>query len=104
MNKAGSSSIAGAHPFGTSQGGTGQCGGSLPSSSIPVEALKPGSPAPSQSTTKPASHSASLSQVAGSVDSADAVQAFGNHAYVSPIKLRRMTRNAPDLETKIKLQ
>jgi hypothetical protein len=103
VTKAGAPGVAGAHPLGTSQGGSGQCGG-LPASSVRLEELKPGSQVSSQSTTKSVSHSASLSQVAGSVDSADAVQAFGNHAYISPIKLRRMMRNAPDLETKIKLE
>ena len=104
MEKAASPGIAGAHPFEINQGISGQCGGSA-KSSIPVEEFRPGSPASSQSTTKPISHSAiSLSPVAGSGNSADAVQAFGNHAYLSPIKLRRMMRNAPDLQTRLKLQ
>jgi hypothetical protein len=101
--KASAPGVAGAHPLGTSHGGSGQCGGS-PASSIAVEVLKQESPVSSRSTTKPVSHSTSLSQLAGSVDSADVVQAFANHAYISPIKLRRMMRNAPDLKTKIKLQ
>jgi hypothetical protein len=102
--KASAPAIAGAHPLGTSQGVSGQCGSS-PASSVTVEVLKPGTPVGSRSTMKPISHSAvSLSQVGGSGDSADAVRAFGNHAYISPIKLRRMMRNAPDLETRIKLQ
>ena len=102
--KAASPGIAGAHPFGTSQGISGQCGG-LSKSSIAVEESKPASAVSSPSTTKPVSHSAvSLSPVAGSGNSEDAVQAFGKHAYISPIKLRRMMRNAPDLETRLKLQ
>jgi hypothetical protein len=36
--------------------------------------------------------------------SADSVQEFEAHAYVSPIKLRTMMRSAPDLETRLKLQ
>jgi hypothetical protein len=32
------------------------------------------------------------------------IQEFGKHAYVSPIKLRRMMRNANDLEMRIKLR
>jgi hypothetical protein len=104
MKKAASPGIAGAHPFGTSQGISGQCGSS-PASTVSVEELKPGNPVSSRSATKPVPHSAvSLSQVAGSGDSADAVRTFGNHAYISPIKLRRMMRNASDLETRLKLQ
>jgi hypothetical protein len=104
VTKASAPGIAGAHPLGTSQGISGQCGSS-PASSVTVEVLKPGTPVGSRSTMKPVSHSAvSLSQVAGSGDSADAVQAFGNHAYISPIKLHRMMRDVPDLETRIKLQ
>jgi hypothetical protein len=104
MKKATSPGIAGAHPVGTSRGISGQCGSS-PASTVSVEELKPGGPVSSRSATKAVPHSAvSLSQVAGSGNSPDAVQAFENHAYISPIKLRRMMRNAPDLETRIKLR
>jgi hypothetical protein len=101
--RASTSSIAGAHPFGTSQRISGQCGSSPPSSAA-VEALKSSTPSSWRSATKLVSHPASLSQSAESADPAEAVQAFGNHAYISPIKLRRMMRNAPDLETRMKLQ
>ena len=36
--------------------------------------------------------------------STDQISALKTHGYVSSIKLRRMIRNAPDLETRIKLQ
>lgn len=36
--------------------------------------------------------------------SADQVGSLANHAYVSPIKLRRMIRNAPDLQTRMRLR
>jgi hypothetical protein len=36
--------------------------------------------------------------------SAAQVNSLKTHAYVSPIELRRMMRNAPDLQTRIKLQ
>jgi hypothetical protein len=46
----------------------------------------------------------SFSQRAGSGDSLQAVQEVRTHAYISTIKLRWMMRNAPDLETRLKLQ
>ena len=46
----------------------------------------------------------SFSQRAGSGDSLQAVQELRTHAYISTIELRRMMRNAPDLETRLKLQ
>jgi hypothetical protein len=36
--------------------------------------------------------------------SASSVQEFEAHAYISPIKLRKMMRSAPDLETRLKLE
>jgi hypothetical protein len=36
--------------------------------------------------------------------SASSIQAFETRAYMSPIKLRRMMRSAPDLETRLKLR
>jgi hypothetical protein len=39
-----------------------------------------------------------------SQNSSMSVQEFETHAYISPIKLRRMMRNAPDLETRLKLR
>lgn len=45
-----------------------------------------------------------FSQGAEPNSSSDSVQQFESHAYISPIKLRRMMRNAPDLETRLKLR
>jgi hypothetical protein len=40
----------------------------------------------------------------GPSSSESSVQEFESHAYVSPIKLRKMMRSAPDLETRLKLR
>ncbi len=47
---------------------------------------------------------AGASQLGGSDVSQKTAQELGDHAYVSTIKLRRMMRKAPDLETRIELQ
>lgn len=47
---------------------------------------------------------AGASQLGGSDVSQKTAQELGNHAYVSTIKLRRMMRKAPDLETRIELR
>jgi hypothetical protein len=45
-----------------------------------------------------------FSQGTGPSSSANSVQEFESHAYISPIKLRKMMRNAPDLETRLRLR
>jgi len=45
-----------------------------------------------------------FSQGAGPGSSASSIEEFQGHAYVSPIKLRKMMRNAPDLETRLKFR
>jgi hypothetical protein len=45
-----------------------------------------------------------FSQGTGPSSSANSVEEFESHAYVSPIKLRKMMRSAPDLETRFKLR
>jgi hypothetical protein len=45
-----------------------------------------------------------FSQGTGPSSSANSVQEFEAHAYISPIKLRKMMRSAPDLETRLKLR
>jgi hypothetical protein len=51
-----------------------------------------------------ASHSAISSYHPAGRNSSNEVQAFAAHAYISPIKLRRMIRDAPDEETRMKLR
>lgn len=45
-----------------------------------------------------------FSSRAGPSSSASSVKELEGHAYVSPIKLRKMMRNAPDLETRLRLR
>jgi hypothetical protein len=45
-----------------------------------------------------------FSQGTGRSSSENSVQELEGHAYISPIKLRKMMRDAPDLETRIRLQ
>jgi hypothetical protein len=48
--------------------------------------------------------SKNFSHGTGPSSSENSVQELESHAYVSPIKLRKMMRSAPDLETRLKLR
>jgi hypothetical protein len=105
--KTGGPGAAGAQTLGADQENTGQCAAA---SYGAIKAVNVGRPVFPQLTGLPLHTTAvplsamPFNQLAGSDESLEPIEEFGKHAYVSPIKLRRMMRNANDLEMRIKLR